>query len=351
MSTVYEPGAAFLKRILLTPLVFPGLAEVLANLTNTQFTIFMLHRFSVPELGVSGHNSQTLRRTLAHLRKQRFKVLALQELLDMLRRGETLRRAVAFTIDDGYFDQAQIAAPVFAEFDWPVTTFVATGFLDGKTWFWWDKLEQIFESTRRTGLKARLGNEKIHYRLDTQEARSIACEDLNLRCQDALEEHRIACIIDLSREAEVELPITPPPKFAPLTWSEARRLESRGMTFGPHTVSHPVLSTTSDEQAEFEIAESWKRLKAEVSRPVPIFCYPNGRSQDSGEREIAIIRRTGLSGAVIGQPVDVRPADFRKSAITSYRVPRFPYSDSLLHVLQCVSGVEMVKSRIRMSIA
>jgi peptidoglycan/xylan/chitin deacetylase (PgdA/CDA1 family) len=347
MTTSYQPWAAFFKRVLLTPLVLPGLAKVLSTLTNTQATIFMFHRFSVPELGISGHDPQTLRRTLAHLRRQHYNILSLQDLLQKLLEGAPLGRAVAFTIDDGYFDQAQIAAPIFAEYDSPVTTFVTTGFLDGKTWFWWDKLEQIFEETKRSELRARLGNEELLYGLDSPDARSIACENLNLRCQDAPEGHRLACIIDLSREAYVELPTTPPAKFAPLSWGEARSLEKRGMTFGPHTVSHPVLSTTSDEQTEFEIAESWRRLRAEVSTPVPIFCYPNGRARDFGDREIAVIRRMGLSGAVTGQPGELHPTDFRKSTTMSYRVPRFPYSDSLPHVLQCVSGLEMVKSRIR----
>ena len=58
--------------------------------------------------------------------------------------GPPLNRAVAFTIDDGYVEQATVAAPVFAEFDCPVTTFVTSGFLDRALWFWWDQIEYVF---------------------------------------------------------------------------------------------------------------------------------------------------------------------------------------------------------------
>jgi hypothetical protein len=120
------------------------------------------------------------------------------------------------------------------------------------------------------------------------------------------------------------------------------------MTFGPHTVTHPVLSSTPDAQSEFEIAESWKRLSAEVSRPLPIFCYPSGRSRDFGDREIATLHRLGFRGAVQGQNGEtVRAAAFRGSETARFRVPRFPYHDSLHHMMQCVSGLETVKARIR----
>lgn len=340
-----------LKAVLLRPLELPGVAKLLSSLTDTHAAVFMCHRFSVPELGVVGHDASVLRHCLAHLRKQRYSFLPLEELFRKLRDGVPLKRAIAFTIDDGYFDHGQIAAPIFAEFDCPVTTFVTTGYLDGKSWFWWDKLTYVFERTRRTELLTRLGDRQIAYRLDSPEARSAGSKDLSLRCQDASEADRLACILETSRAAEVELPAKPPANFAPLSWDTARRLEKGGMTFGPHTVTHPVLSTTSDEQAEFEITESWRRLSAEVAHPVPVFCYPSGRARDFGEREMGIVRRMGLLGAVSGQPGELHPADFQRSPTLPYRVPRFGYSDSLPHVLQCVSGLETMKSRLRGALA
>jgi hypothetical protein len=119
------------------------------------------------------------------------------------------------------------------------------------------------------------------------------------------------------------------------------------MTFGPHTLTHPVLSTTSDEQSEREITESWRRLSGEVSRPVPVFCYPAGRLGDFGDREIATIRRMGLLGAVSAQPGNVRLRRLGDSADGWYAVPRRGYQGTLPDVLQCVAGVEDLKMSIR----
>jgi len=131
-----------------------------------------------------------------------------------------------------------------------------------------------------------------------------------------------------------------------LSWDEARRLERRGVTFGPHTVTHPVLSSTSDEQAELEISLSWTRLRDELASPEPIFCYPHGRERDFGPREMKIVQSLGLWGAVAGYQRKFRLTELRH-APGIYCVPRFPFSDDLLDILQCVSGLEILKAGLR----
>lgn len=145
----------------------------------------------------------------------------------------------------------------------------------------------------------------------------------------------------------MELPETCPARFAPISWAEARDLEKRGMTFGPHTLTHPVLSSASDEQSEREITESWRRLGEEVIRPVPVFCYPAGRAGDFGAREIATIRRMGLLGAVSAQPGNVRLSRLGDSPDGWYSVPRHGYQGTQADVLQCITGVEDLKMSIR----
>lgn len=113
----------------------PGVASLFSPAQRDCATIFMLHRFQDPNRGIAGFDPAQLRRGLEYLRKNRYELVSLENIFDRLaRRGSALRGAVAFTIDDGYVDQAEIAGGVFAEFDCPVTTFVATGFLDGHLW-------------------------------------------------------------------------------------------------------------------------------------------------------------------------------------------------------------------------
>jgi peptidoglycan/xylan/chitin deacetylase (PgdA/CDA1 family) len=340
-----RPGH-LLKRALIAPLRVPEVANVLASLTGTQASIFMLHRFSSPEDGVQGHDPATVGAILSYLRKNRYDLISLQELFRRLRESEPIRRAVVFTIDDAYFDHGLVAGPIFAKFDCPVTIFAITGFLDGKIWLWWDRIQYICQATFRTTLKATVGTEERSYTLNSAQARLSAAHDISFWCQDAPHADREACIKKLSQDAEVDVPQTPPRQFAPLSWDEARQLEKRGVTFGPHSVTHPVLSSTDDEHARSEISTSWRRVCEEMASPVPVFCYPHGRQQDFGAREMELVRLAGLWGAVRAYPGELRVDRFREAPAIC-RVPRHPIGKGLMDVLQCVSGFEVLKNRLQ----
>jgi peptidoglycan/xylan/chitin deacetylase (PgdA/CDA1 family) len=337
------------KQFCLKALAIPGVTKTLSRLTGCDARIFLLHRFEVRDLGVTGLSAGALRRTLAYLRRARYDLLSLEELLGRLRTGRSVHRAVVMTIDDGYFDTADVAAPIFEEYGCPVTCFLATGFLDGRLWLWWDRLKYIFEHTTRTQLTAHVGAEVVPCAWQDFQSRRMAWWHLNVQCQNASQADRLACVEALAREAEVDLPSRAPAAFAPMTWDTARRLESRGFTFGPHTVTHPVLASTDPDQAFWEIEESWRRLRAELAHPIPVFAYPNGRDRDAGDREVAMVRRAGLEAALLAVPSSLDPAAVRRSPSALYRLPRFGYTDHLEQVLQCISGLEEIKTRRRLA--
>lgn len=336
-----------IKRTLLTPLYFPGIAKGIAALTGAHASIFMLHRFLCPEEGVRGCDPAMIRKVLSLLRKERYELISLYDLFQRLREARPLKYAVAFTVDDGYFDFAAVAAPIFAEYDCPVTVFVVSGFLDGKLWLWWDQIEFIFQKTRRSELLVTIGEQKLKYALNSPASRVEAARDVSARCQDTPTAGWLPFVTNLGRDADVEVPSTPPRQFEPLSWDEARQLEKNGVAFGPHTVTHPRLSGCSDDLSQLEITTSWQRMVDELAHPVPIFCYPFGRRCDFGEREIAHVSHTGLWGAVTGyHPTTIRSGHSCTMAELC-RIPRFPIGNGPLHILQCTSGLENVKARLR----
>jgi len=335
-----------LKSFLLKILLLPGATFPFSFLAKERAVVFMLHRFLDPEHGVVGHDPRFLRQGLAYLRKKRYKFLSLEELLKRLVEGRSVHRVVTFTIDDGYLEHATVAAPVFAEFDCPVTTFVTTGFLDGRLWFWWDQIEYIFTQTKRHEISLSVGDIELKHQWDAISRPRVQAIVTNA-CKQLPESEKTAFIRRLADATEVELPTQPPPRYLPMSWDHARACEKSGMTFGPHTVTHPILSRTSDAQSLREISESWERLRSEVRRPVPVFCYPNGRLQDFTEREVATLRSLHFLGAVAGTPGYVRPDSTCLSQELLFKVPRFGYPASLPHVVQYVSGAERLKQLLR----
>ena len=338
---------AALKRLLLATLTGRRVSRVWAPFMRGRGTIFMLHRFADPDLGTVGHDPATLRAALAYLRRERYDLVSLTELFRRLSDATpTLDRAIAFTIDDGYLDQAQVAGPVFAEFDCPVTTFVTSGFLDGTLWFWWDHIEYVFHHTSRVKLDVELDSQTVRYNRDPATGYSRAQDDFTVRCKHVPDSEKLEGIRRLARSADVELPERPPLRYAPMSWEQLRTLERRGMSFGPHTVTHPILARATPDQSRQEIEQSWQRLTAEAASPVPVFCYPNGQPQDYGDREINVLRSLGFDGAVVGTPGYAGMRDFARPD-GAFRVRRFAYSDDIQDLARCASGLERVSDLVR----
>lgn len=336
-----------IKDVLLRAAMLPPVTGALAPFTRDHACIFMLHRFAHPDRGVLGHDPALVRASLAWLRREGFTLIGVRELLQRLQDGgPALRRAVGFTIDDGYADHAEIAAPLFAEFDCPVTTFVATGFLDRQLWFWWDRIEFAFEHSTRMAATVGLSDAMLDYAWPDGPGRKRAQVDFIERCKRVPDAEKHAGIERLAGALGVELPAAPPSRYAPMTWDQLREVERRGMSFGPHTVTHPVLSQTPDAQSHAELHDSWARLRSQAHAPVPIFCYPNGGWQDFGDREVRTLREIGIAGAVVGETGFADRATLRKEQ-GAFRVRRFAFPDRLALAAQYASGLERLKLMLR----
>lgn len=336
------------KPALLNLLRFPGATALLAPFRRGRAAVFMLHRFTDPATGIVGHDPEHVRAVLRYLQGEGYEFVALTDLFGRLAGdGPPLRRAVAFTIDDGYREHATVAAPLFAEFQCPVTTFVTTGFLDGDLFFWWDRIEYILRHTRRRHIDIIVDSIPLHLSWETTKERDAAQERMIEKCKripDAVKELAIA---DLAATAEVEFPADAPVRYQPMTWNELRAAEDHGMTFGPHTVTHPVLSRTTEEQAGAEIKRSWERLQEEAQAAIPVFCYPNGQYEDFGLREMACLQSLQFLGAVVGIEGYADSQRFRRDPLERFQVPRFSFPDTLPQVIQAASGFEGAKRKLR----
>jgi len=337
-----------LKSLALQLLLIPGAEALFAPFARRCGVVFMLHRFRAAGSAGEGYDPAALRRALAHLRRKKYKLVSIESLLRCKLEGRPVPdRSIAFTIDDGYADHAEIGAPVFAEFDCPVTTFVTTGFLDQQLWFWWDQIEFIFANSRLSTVFTQLGDTPLEYSLRSAGERTAATNDFVGRCKVVPNDLKLEAIERLAIASEVSLPVKAPASYSPMTWDQLRACEERGMTFGPHTVTHPILSRVSDQQSRWELTESWRRLAEEARYPVPVFCYPNGGSSDYSEREIATLEEMRFLGAVVGSAGFVSSRAVDPGQAEHFQTRRFPFPDSLSYLVQSVSGMERMKHMLR----
>ncbi|MCK5665077.1 MAG: polysaccharide deacetylase family protein, partial [Thiotrichaceae bacterium] len=131
----------------------------------------------------------------------------------------------------------------------------------------------------------------------------------------------------------------------PLSWGDARELEKHGISFGPHTISHVILSKCSDEHAHEQIQGSWNMLTQQLEQPCPIFAYPTGRKEDFSGRDIKYIKQIGLLGAVTAEPGCVNFNDITEA--DNYLIKRMSFPSSIEDLIQYSSGLELIKQNVR----
>jgi peptidoglycan/xylan/chitin deacetylase (PgdA/CDA1 family) len=311
----------------------------------------MLHRFADPVRGNGGHDPVVLRARLAALRRAGRELVTADEIVRRAREDDFRGSApLAFTVDDGYADFATVAAPIFAEFECPVTVFLVSGVLDSGGWYWWDRISAAFEGTSRHELTITVGSRSVQLDWATADERTraeIALMEALKRVPDA-ERHRV--LDALPAALEVALPSRATHKYAPMTWEEVRHCAARGVTFGAHTVTHPILSQVEDDAAGWEIATSWDRLRDATTATTDVFCYPNGTSTDFGDRETGILSALGFSSALTTMPGHLTAATFRKRADAAFRLPRFAYDDDVIGFAQVTAGLERAKLAFRRAV-
>lgn len=217
-----------------------------------------------------------------HLRvlKKRRKVISLKRMIDGLIEGEALTNAVAITFDDGYENNATVAAPVLADFRMPATFFLTSGFIGTDRMIWTDVLEDAFGSTARTSLD--YPPLKKTFPLTTTRERLAALEEVK---RDLKRRPHADCLVGAKQVCDA---LDVPGKAAAglyrfMSWDQARSLVAAGFEVGGHTQNHPMLSRISLADAQREILGSCEDIRAQAGTCSDVFCYPNGRAEDYSE--------------------------------------------------------------------
>jgi peptidoglycan/xylan/chitin deacetylase (PgdA/CDA1 family) len=221
-----------------------------------------------------------------------FRVLPLREAVERLRSGSLPARAACVTFDDGYADNAEIALPILKKRGVPATFFVAADFIDGGR-MWNDTVIETIRRAPGPSLDAgALGLGALD--LSTLDARREAIAALISALKYLQGQERQERVADISSAVAGELPAA-----LMMTRAQVRALQANGMEIGAHTLSHPILAKLDAERAEFEIAESKRRLESMTGAPVRVFAYPNGKpGKDYLPEHVAMVKRSGFDAAV-----------------------------------------------------
>ena len=128
--------------------------------------------------------------------------------------------------------------------------------------------------------------------------------------------------------------------FRLLDWSKVREMAGRGIDFGSHTCTHPLLTRISPSQRRDEIVRSRFDLEQRLGREVTSFCYPQG---DLDEDAMRIVEEAGYRCAVVTPP----RAGIPRSMYALRRVGLYHHTTPLAFRLKLIPWVRRSHERLK----
>jgi peptidoglycan/xylan/chitin deacetylase (PgdA/CDA1 family) len=254
-----------------------------------------------------------LRQHLLYLRRH-YRMLHLEEALEELYAPtaalvQDRRTPLALTFDDGYVDNYTEAFALVCELQIPITIFLIPGYLDSGEQFWWGEGTRLVRhaKVREVTFEAR------NYRLVTQEDRASLAKiiDARLRYAHSVTERESVLANARALLAVPQVEETRDIRYLPMTWGQVIKMRESGrVSFGAHTMHHPILSSLQDlEEVRREVVKCREALQKQLGEPVRAFAYPVGKAKDIGQDALSVVKEADFTWAVTTVPGVNTPMD------------------------------------------
>lgn len=288
MSLLDQPLRIFIMGLMR----ITGLMRLLQASNRSAVTILMIHGVMNTEAPAAWRPLRPqLPRSelLAGLRllSRYYRFVSLADAVEMLSgRAPFKPRGLVLTFDDGYRNQLQNALPVLKKFDAPGTFFLATGHIEQRRPFWFDRLDYAIQHGSLAGRKfGSPGGEIFQVLSESRESLSAFYRKLRTSAKRSRmpgSEFSLA-MEQLAERLESESGRRLADVFenddwsALMSWPEIAAQSSHPLvTFGSHTIDHIRLGWADERAASYQIAESKKMIEKHTGRECRFFCYPYG---------------------------------------------------------------------------
>ncbi|HOA74770.1 MAG TPA: polysaccharide deacetylase family protein [Phycisphaerae bacterium] len=249
-------------------------------------------------------------RQLLRVIRRSFHPLALAELVDCIRqRVSPPPKSVVITFDDGYANNAEVAAEELDRFRMPWSAFLPAQLIETGTYQWIDDVRLLVHGggARSVCLPGDDGPLTLH--LETRDARHEAVRAIHQLCRyvpDDVRRARLAHLYAAFPTGLLEELRARYRSFAPMTWEQARQLKSAGVDVGSHSLTHTALGPQSPEAIRHEVFAARALLQARIGEHCPHFSYPYGRRASLSQQTEAVLFEAGYNCALTLEPDVVR---------------------------------------------
>ena len=259
-----------------------------------RYVILCYHRVGIGGIPFySELSTELFEAQMCYLRK-RFRVLSLEEVCSRLADPTATDSGVAVTFDDGYRDIYSNAFPTLQKYRIPATVFLTVNSIETGQVAWYDRIFLALQAIPSERLELELDRLR-QFNLSSFENRLAAAQEIVSALRGLPDERRRECCSTIEKHARL------PEKELDnrmLDWRHVQTMQRAGISFGSHTMTHPVVSRLTFADMETELTESKRILESKLDRPVLDFAFPFGKLADCGlETAWPVLSRCGYRSA------------------------------------------------------
>ena len=258
---------------------------------------------------------ESLDELILFIRGNGYDIISLDEMWNRLRTGQSTRRFVVITFDDGYKDNLTYAYPILKKHRVPFAIYIIASWPEGRHAAVTNLVEEIV--LVRENVRTTVGNREYIFETGTQQQKQISYSRIReLLHSVGIREAEEAC---LKMAADCGIDMWEYSSALGLSWSDIRKLADDDLvTIGAHTFSHRPLSHLPVEEARQEIQVGRRLLEQHTGSEALHFSYPYGGAGQAGPREFALVRGEGFRTAVTTRTANV----FRAHGKHPHALPR-----------------------------
>lgn len=264
----------------------------LRRVNKPKFVILCYHR--VGSGGVPLFSALSPRLFEAQMRylRDNYRIVSLDQLYRECQEPAQAKPAVVVTFDDGYRDLYRYAFPALRKYQVPATIYLVAGSIESGEVPWYDRVFLLFRHSPAVLDLSRFGLGQ--WELDDPQSSLEAAWTLICQMRGMPDSKRQQIC-----EALAGMPGVPPEDLRDrmLTWEQIREMQSEGISFGGHTMTHPVVSQLGPVALEYELGDSKQLLESRLQKAVTDFAYPFGKPEDCGSWAPQVLARFGYRTA------------------------------------------------------
>src|SRR5271166_5934474 len=225
--------------------------------------------------------------------KRHYRVVSLRQMTEELEDPKAQGQSVVVTFDDGYLGTYTDAFPVLKDYAIPATVYLIAGAVESGKLAWYDRVFLGFRSAPS----------EVTVSLDAP--RTFRLTNFASRVDAAtMVVSYLRTLPDVQRQGwcesfEKAIPVPNAELLGSMmNWDQAREMCGAGISFGCHTITHPVLSRLTPAALQQEIADSKWLIENRLGVQVDDFAFPFGKPEDCGSVGSTEMSRVGFRTAM-----------------------------------------------------